>query len=89
MCLYGATIWICDLRGEDTSISSPLHYLWFESKPTCMVCEIQSAYPLSQGLAPCEVDLIVFRTFIFVGCIILVVSVDDILVTKSDIDGTI
>ena len=38
---------------------------------------------LSQGLTPCEVDPIVFRTSTYVGCIIPAVYVDDILITGS------
>ena len=42
---------------------------------------------LSQGLTPCEVDPTAFQTSNSVGCIIVVVYVDDIHFTESDIVG--
>ena len=40
---------------------------------------------LSQGLTPCEMNPIVFWTFTSARCIILAVSVHDILKTRSNI----
>ena len=65
-----------------------LHRAIYGLKQSSRACFTKfSQLVFSQGLTPCEVDPIVFQTSTSVGCIILTVYVDDILIIGSDIVG--
>ena len=73
--------------GETTRVCH-LHHAIYSLKQSPRAWFVKFSYLiLSQGLTPCEVDPIVFRTSTSAGCIILAVYVDDILITGSNIVG--
>ena len=78
--VQGETTQVCHLHRAINGWKQSPH-AWFENF---------SSLILSQGLTPCALDPNVFQTsnvFDSDGCIILVIYVDDILVTRSDITG--
>ena len=76
-----------EVQGETTQVFD-LHCTVYGLKQNpCAWFEKFNQIMLSQGLTPYEVDPNVFQTSTSVGCIILVIYVEDILVTMSDIAG--